>query len=174
MLNREELDVSRKKIHCQPCNSPFPSNLSNAAPSNGETAAPPNIPKKKTAMRLVNSSLVYHVERVYIAAGIYPASEKPKMLRCGNDAEDAHLGADPAAGPHLVHIQLGLFSFISHVSGDSSTGDVGPVDLVGCEADGEKREDPKIGSGCKVLVVASQGLFYSEVEPSKISGNVED
>lgn len=81
MLNREELDVSRKKIHCQPCNSPFPSNLSNAAPSNGETAAPPNIPKKKTAMRLVNSSLVYHVERVYIAAGIYPASEKPKMLR---------------------------------------------------------------------------------------------
>lgn len=72
---------SRKNIHCHPCNPPFPSNLSKAAPSSGDTAAPPNMPKKNTAMRFVNSSFVYHVERVYIAAGMYPASARPRMLR---------------------------------------------------------------------------------------------
>ena len=42
-------------------------------------AVPPNIPKKNIAIRFVNSSLVYHVDSIYIAPGIYPASARPRI-----------------------------------------------------------------------------------------------
>lgn len=38
------------------------------------------MPKKNMAIRFVNSCLVYQVESVYIAPGIYPASERPKNV----------------------------------------------------------------------------------------------
>lgn len=69
-----------RKIHCQPKRPPFPSSFKKAAPRSGEIAVPPNIPKKNMAIRFVNSSLVYQVERVYIAPGIYPASARPKNV----------------------------------------------------------------------------------------------
>lgn len=59
-----------KKIHCHPRRPPSPSILSSPAPSKGDIAVPPNIPKKNIAMRFVISSFVYHVESVNMAPGI--------------------------------------------------------------------------------------------------------
>lgn len=78
--DQSKTEIAPRKIHCQPDNPPFPSKVNNAAPSNGETAVPPNIPKKNIAIRFVSSSLVYQHDKVYIAPGIYPASAKPRNV----------------------------------------------------------------------------------------------
>jgi hypothetical protein len=44
-------------------------------------ALPPNIPKKKIPTLLASSCFSYHVDSVYSAAGMYPASASPSILR---------------------------------------------------------------------------------------------
>jgi len=66
------------KIHCQPEIPRFPSNLMIPDAKSGLKAFPPNMPKKKMATLLASSFFVYHVDRVYTAPGIYPASASPR------------------------------------------------------------------------------------------------
>ena len=74
---KELILTTPRKIHCQPKRPHFPSNFNSDDPRSGDTPVAPNIPKKNMAILLVNSAVVYHVESVYIAAGIYPASARP-------------------------------------------------------------------------------------------------
>lgn len=59
----------------------FPSSRSIPAPRSGEIALPPNIPKNSTATLLASSRFVYYVDKVYMEAGLYPASARPRNMR---------------------------------------------------------------------------------------------
>jgi hypothetical protein len=75
MTDRDK--YSRIKSHCHPLNPLWPLNFKIPDANKGLIAFPPNMPKNKTATLFANSRLTYHVERVYTAPGIYPASAKP-------------------------------------------------------------------------------------------------
>lgn len=76
-----EIQYSRKNNHCHPFNPPTPLIFKIPLASNGLTAFPPNMPKKNTATRLPSSRRVYHVDKVYMLPGMYPASHKPRKAR---------------------------------------------------------------------------------------------
>ena len=67
--------------HCQPFIPLAPLNFRIPEARSGLMALPPNMPKKRMATRLANSFLTYHVDRVYIAPGMYPASARPRANR---------------------------------------------------------------------------------------------
>lgn len=73
--------VILRKIYCQPDRFPRPCNRRIPAPISGEIAFPPNIPKNRMATRRPSSCGVYHVDRVYIEPGMYPASARPNSIR---------------------------------------------------------------------------------------------
>lgn len=69
------------KSHCHPLIPRCPSSCRTPDARGGLSALPENMPKKKIATRLANSSFLYHVDKVYMAPGMYPASTSPSKSR---------------------------------------------------------------------------------------------